>query len=130
MIVVVVGGLSSLGLGRDRGDGDGKGGSEMPGMPGAPTGRGVGPGADECAGAYAGFLGPLGSPGEGTGGRVRLLTTHVCMHVILLTAVTNQRPRLAATTIIQQHSSNEPARSPVRRRDRPDSSPMDPEEKR
>jgi hypothetical protein len=86
MIVMVVGGFSSLGLGRDRGDGDGEGDSEMPGMPGAPAGRGVGLGVDECAGAYAEFLGPLGSPGEGKGGRVRLLITHVCMHVILLTA--------------------------------------------
>jgi hypothetical protein len=42
--------------------------------------------------------------------------------------VTNRRPRLAATTIIQRRSSNEPARSPVRHRDRPDSSPVDPEE--
>jgi hypothetical protein len=42
-------------------------------------------------------------------------------------SVTNRRPRLAATTIIQRRSSIEPARSPVRRRDRPDSSPVDPE---
>jgi hypothetical protein len=43
-------------------------------------------------------------------------------------AVTNRRPRLAATTIIQQRSLNELARSPVRRQDRPDSSPVDPKE--
>jgi hypothetical protein len=42
--------------------------------------------------------------------------------------VTNRRPRLAATTIIQRCSSNEPARSPVRRRDCPDSSLVDPED--
>jgi hypothetical protein len=52
---------------------------------------------------------------------VGVMSTH-------LLDVTNRRPRLAATTIIQRRSSNEPARSPVRRRDRPDSSPVDPEE--
>jgi hypothetical protein len=41
--------------------------------------------------------------------------------------VTNRRPRLAATTIIQRRSLIEPARSPVCRQDRPDSSPVDPE---
>jgi hypothetical protein len=43
-------------------------------------------------------------------------------------SVTNRRLRLAATTIIQRRSLNEPARSPVRHQDRPDSSLVDPEE--
>jgi hypothetical protein len=42
--------------------------------------------------------------------------------------VTNRHPQLAATTIIQRRSSNEPARSLVHRQDRPDSSPVDPKE--
>jgi hypothetical protein len=40
----------------------------------------------------------------------------------------NRHPQLAATTSIQQRSSNDPARSPVRRRDHLDSSPVDPKE--
>jgi hypothetical protein len=47
---------------------------------------------------------------------------------ILPVVVTNQCPRLAATTITQQRSSNEPARSLVRRRVRLDLSPVDPKE--
>jgi hypothetical protein len=50
------------------------------------------------------------------------------IELVGLNTVTNQRLRLAATTSIQQRSSNNPARSPVRHRDRPDPSLVDPKE--